>query len=454
MAMSDVFKIAGRDGNRLACWYGKVKVGPGKRNRVKLFSDKTSSQRRLTELQKEADRRAAGIDTADTDRLQLGIKELAERYYASLKGEKRDDEHRRITRWMTDKLIELGEWRFYRDITRDSLEKIVAKLEAQGATASYQNKFIVRAKALVHWALPDGWPDPLKKVRRVKEKGAKKTRGRRAGSDAEVIKFFASAMPDHRKLAYALAAFNGLRRNECQSLKGAHVHTDATIPFLGLPQKQGHDDVLDYIPLHPYVLKLLEGRLLMPGALVLPSVPDMKTMEKDLTRGGIVMVDANDDRLDYHALRHTFQTNLDRTGCSRATKKKLMRHAKGDVTDGYAHAELAEMLAALSKLPSPNAPVALPALKTGTTDQPVGAAAVSENCGTADHQLDQRAVSHRPAMAIIGGEENGASVSCGDAQVSYDEAIGVDRRHVACTDYDKSHNLIIDSVLGPSTQVD
>ena len=37
---------------------------------------------------------------------------------------------------------------------------------------------------------------------------------------------------------------------------------------------------------------------------------------------------------------------------ARATKKKLMRHANEERTDGYAHAELAEMLEALERLPT------------------------------------------------------------------------------------------------------
>src|SRR5581483_10235183 len=100
----------------------------------------------------------------------------------------------------------------------------------------------------------------------------------------------------------------------------------------------------DYIPLHGYVVDLLNAwKARCRGPKVLPSVPDIKTLKKDWKRAKVKFVDERGRRLDYHALRHTFGTNLDRTGCSRATRKKLMRHAAEDVTDGYAHAELAEM---------------------------------------------------------------------------------------------------------------
>lgn len=99
---------------------------------------------------------------------------------------------------------------------------------------------------------------------------------------------------------------------------------------------------------------------------VLPAVPDIKTLKKDLGRAGFDMTNAAGERLDFHGLRHTFTTWLDRTECSRATRKRLTRHAGDDVTDGYAHAELAEMLDALNALPSPLLVEADAAQATGT----------------------------------------------------------------------------------------
>jgi hypothetical protein len=84
-------------------------------------------------------------------------------------------------------------------------------------------------------------------------------------------------------------------------------------------------------------------------------VPDIKTLKKDWKRAGVEFANDAGLRLDYHALRHTFSSALDRAGASRTTKKRLMRHLSGDVTDGYSHAELAEMAAVLNRIPSPQA---------------------------------------------------------------------------------------------------
>jgi uncharacterized protein DUF6876 len=85
----------------------------------------------------------------------------------------------------------------------------------------------------------------------------------------------------------------------------------------------------------------------------------------------VALTDLRGRRLDYHALRHTFETNLDRHGCSRATKKRLMRHADEDVTDGYAHKELAEMYTALCRIPSPETQSPQANVKSGTTGEGV-----------------------------------------------------------------------------------
>ncbi len=172
--MADVFKIKGRNGVALSTYYGKIKVAPKRWERVQLFTDKASSRKELAKQQTAADQRRSGMATPDTDRLQLPVAELAKNYVESLRRERCDGEHIRIVTWHNDRLIELGGWKFFADITSVSMERILAALESEGATASYRNKFIARAKAFVNWALPTDWPSPLGRLKRIREKGAKR----------------------------------------------------------------------------------------------------------------------------------------------------------------------------------------------------------------------------------------------------------------------------------------
>jgi integrase len=357
-----------------AVWYGKVKTAPKRWEVKKLYTDKTASVRRLTEMQKDADQWDSGVKVEAVEKLNRPIKLLRDEYLADLTRTRKRPDHVKIVTFMTDRLIELGTWKYFRDITHASVSKIAEGIVADGNTVRYANHFITRAKAFVNHFLPDGVPSPLVKLKRIRLRGAKQTRDRRAARTPEVSALLTSAIPKHRQLAYALAALNGLRRNEAEWLTWENVHLRATVPYIELPQKMGSDDTMDVIPLHPYVISLLTGREREAAEKVVGIVPKVPTLDRDWTRIGVTMTDEKGRRLDYHALRHTFQTELDRTGCSRATKQRLMRHAGEDVTDGYAHAELAEMQAALQRIPSPPPaqPEAQQLKKTGTTDTAVG----------------------------------------------------------------------------------
>jgi integrase len=342
-----------------ANWYGRLRE-PGQPWRwVKLYTDKRASLRHWEDLRRKSEHSRAGLLRGDVDKLDRPIAELATEYHDALRAAGKDPEHVRISEWMLARCIELGKWKTWHDITVESLQLILIALEADGAVASYRNKFIARAKAFVTAFLPDDWAHPLRKLRRIREKGSKHTRERRAAPMAELSKLLTLDLPPHRTIAYALAAYGGLRRNEAARLLWSDITLEGDIPFVAIRHKMRADEEPDYVPLHSYVATLLLAwRGLHPGRRVLPSVPDIKTLRKDWTAAGVKFIDDRGRRLDYHALRHTFSTNLSRAGASRSTKKKLMRHAGRDITDGYTHAELAEMSDALEKIALPTSVVA------------------------------------------------------------------------------------------------
>jgi hypothetical protein len=110
-------------------YYGKQRLAPGRWKTVKLFIDRVASERRLAKLQAEYDQRAAAGGGEDVETLQKPIAELRDEYIAT---EGKNADHVRISEFMLDKLIELGGWRHFRHITRDSIERILLRLAAQG----------------------------------------------------------------------------------------------------------------------------------------------------------------------------------------------------------------------------------------------------------------------------------------------------------------------------------
>ena len=143
---------------------------------------------------------------------------------------------------------------------------------------------------------------------------------------------------------------------------------------------------------------------------------------------------------------------LDHAGCSRATKKKLMRQAAEDVTDGYTHAELGEMLAAMVKVETPLSWASVTAIATGTR----GKAGISdtENCGRADHQQDQSVFPSRRRMS----RQTGGSMDKNHAEsLTFSTEIVVDDASCpigSLRDLPVVKNRDIVRKTGPSTQVD
>jgi integrase len=345
-------------------WYGREQAAADKPWRwVKLFTDKRESLREWERRRVAAERLATGATTAEAERLRtVPLADLLADYHRQLERNGRTAGHVAKSRDVWRRILKLCGWRAWSDITPTNVAALLDKMDAAGATASYKNKVLQRVKAFVNAVLPDETANPLRRVRYVSEKGAKRTRERRAASVEQLHALLALDLPDYRRLAWALAAFNGLRRNEAAALTWSDVHmTPAGGGFFSLRQKAGSRR--DHVPIHPYVRGLLDD---VPAAdrdgAVLLHVPRVETLRMAWKRAGVPFVDDQGRRLDYHALRHTFQTMLDLTGCSRATKKRLMRHATGDVTDGYAHAELTEMAAALAKLPAPPLPPSSPSV--------------------------------------------------------------------------------------------
>jgi hypothetical protein len=352
--MAQVLKMMGRGGKKLAHWYGKIRLEDNARQRVKLFTDKIASERRLIELQHEADQRAAGVITAEMEHAGKPLIATTPKgekighipdYLAALRLEKLNDETVRIATWTLDRLVEWGKWRRITDISTDSMRSILTTLNRRGKTASYSNKFIMRAKAFVHWLQREGRivADPLVNLKRVDERNGKKTRARRALNDIEMFALLAAAPPDRRE-KYAWAIFAGMRRSELAKVRWGDLRLNALRPFIQLRTEQTKNGKADVLPIHPYLLSLINQRIAgMPEALVVAS----------------------------------------------------------GVTEGYSHARIEELFAAIEKLPAPSCGLEqAQAAKTGTDDV---AQPPTDSCDSADHLLDQTADLNSHQLSLSDG---------------------------------------------------
>lgn len=139
--------------------------------------------------------------------------------------------------------------------------------------------------------------------------------------------------------------------------------TPPTVTVLAGYSKHRRQDVL---PLHPSLVESLRPWLAAkkPGTPVWPGAwarakQAGKTLQRDLKAASIPYIDDQGRYADFHALRHTFITNMIKSGINPKTAQSLARHSTIDLTmNVYTSLTVKDQAAAIAALPgikTPNA---------------------------------------------------------------------------------------------------
>jgi len=188
-----------------------------------------------------------------------------------------------------------------------------------------------------------------------------------------------------RALLYRLAAETGLRANELRSLTAGSFDLGGqpTVTVEAAYSKHRRQDVL---PMRPALVAELRRFLTkkLPDAPAFRLPADRKAASQmfkaDIEAAGIAYRDESGRYADFHALRHTFLTNLANGGVHPKTAQALARHSTISLTmDRYSHSLIGDQARALDVLPDLDHPAreALPA--TGTAGREPVANPLSEN---------------------------------------------------------------------------
>ena len=215
-----------------------------------------------------------------------------------------------------------------------------------------------------------------------------------------------------RSMLYRLAVETGLRAGELRSLTAASFNLTSkppTVTVAAAYSKRRRDDTL---PLRPATAKLLTEYLKnkMPDATAfkLPVRWEVVRMfREDLKAAGIAEQDASDRFADFHALRHSFISNLAAGGVHPKTAQALARHSTITLTmDRYTHRQTGGEVEALAVLPD----LSLPPAQIGTLR------ATGTDNGTAD---EGNGAHHRAHQTRRGSKRHGAiNVDGTDAHAS------------------------------------
>ena len=160
-----------------------------------------------------------------------------------------------------------------------------------------------------------------------------------------------------RAMLYRLAVETGLRVGELRSLTPSSFDLDAEVPtvsVLAAYSKHRRDDTLPLLgstaaQLGEYMMEMdpTERVFKLP-----PRQGLAEMLRVDLEAAGIPYRDGANQVVDFHALRHTFITNLANGGVHPKTAQVLARHCTITLTmDRYSHTGRAADAAALGALP-------------------------------------------------------------------------------------------------------
>ncbi len=213
-----------------------------------------------------------------------------------------------------------------------------------------------------------------------------------------------------RSLLYRLAVETGLRAGELRSLTQASFKlkdNPPTVTVAAAYSKRRRDDTL---PLRAPTAKLLEAHLKnkTPEALAF-KIPVrwevVRMFREDLKAAGIAEQDASDRFADFHALRHSFISNLAAGGVHPKTAQALARHSTITLTmDRYTHRQTGGEVEALAVLPD----LSLPPTQNATL----------RATGTEDSTPDRKTGAHHRAHQTRRGSKRSSATNRGDTSAS------------------------------------
>jgi integrase len=378
-------------GSYLARWFAH----DGRRlERSTGTTDKGAAERILANYITDSALRRKGIIDARADRYtQENRKPLTahvDDWHAALIAKGGTAENADLVKVRVTRIIHGCGFKTIRDIRAHAVAEYLNGLhrdteEHRGISLQTFNHYLTAIKGFCRWLVREGRAaeNALAHLARQNVRTDRR-HDRRALSSEEVSSLLTAARngserfgmtgPD-RSMLYRLAVESGLRANELRSLSVGSFNLDGESPTVTVKAAYSKHRREDVQPIRPELASALKehftGKPADAPAFRLPAawaVVDM--IRADLDAAEISHHDDAGRVVDFHALRHTFITNLARGGIHPKIAQQLARHSTITLTmDRYSHTALSDLHDALATLPDLQA-VQTAAVKEATNDTP------------------------------------------------------------------------------------
>jgi len=367
----------------------------GIKRTVTLYTDKTASLKRAIELVKEVEQIKEGIvDRFKVYRQTALMEHLKDfKQYLLDKGDTKD--YASLTHNRVKAVLTGCKFTFVTDVQPSRVQSYVAERKRKGLSIKSCNYYLTAVKTFFNWMVADRRIGE-NQLAHLKGQNAKKDirRQRRALTSDEINTLLTATLKGskhhnligkQRYMLYTLALSTGFRAGELHSLTWRSLNlseSESTVTVTAGYAKNGKEATL---PLRKDVAELFKQWLDESGFSlddkVFPKFNKAKgaaMLKVDLEAVGIPYEDEAGRFADFHSLRHSFISNVGKSGASVKEAQMLARHSTSALTlDVYTHIGLYDERQAIEKLPQlhntddKNIENQAIALKTGTDNKPV-----------------------------------------------------------------------------------
>jgi len=379
-------------------WWGRYRDALGIERRVSLAADKKIAQQKLNELIQQVEREKSGLADDIEVEMKKPIIVHLELYKQHLIAKNDSERHikevmRRIKRVLDDRQIKTA-----MQLKAVEVEAFINDLRAnQNMSLETCNHYMRSMKSFARWMLRNDrlYRNPLDNLELVNT-STDRRHDRRPLSMDEFIRMYEAAKtgppvegiigPD-RAMLYLLAAWTGFRKGELGSLTlrnfvGLDTETPMVMVRAGYSKRRRDDNMVLHLDIADHFKKWLEIRqpasddeILFPiseaSCGVERKTADMMAFDLAAARR-FWIAETNDEAeqkkhhasdflkyqdtdgkfADFHALRHTFITNLSYANVAPKTAQMLARHSDIKLTmQIYTHINAQEQADAIKSLP-------------------------------------------------------------------------------------------------------
>ncbi len=356
-------------------WYIRYSYPAGKRRRVAAWNDRQSSNQLAANIEKLIACRASGmpvpkhlsdfieklperirdhlhkvglLDAVQVKKSQV-LSDHIEAWADHLRARGNTERHIRQRMSRAEKLLDAAGATWWSDISAKRIETALVDFrDFRGLSVSTVNAYQSALKQFTRWMYRNGYAmeDPLRHLSRQNPAAHLRYR-RRALTEEECLKLLKTtsgseqyrdgASPRTRELLYRTALETGLRFSELRSLRVHHLHLDGSPPTVSIEAGYSKSKRADTLPLRRGLASDLRRHCSSkkPEHHVFDmwkAAQGARMLKADLAAAGIPYKDSQGRQADFHALRHTFITNLARSGVHPKTAQTLARHSTMELT--------------------------------------------------------------------------------------------------------------------------